>query len=259
MADALDPVRFSRLKAIARSPAHYQYELTHPSPDTVAMRRGRYTDAILFGSSIEWAIYPGDRRGKAWYAFEEKHAARLGSVITAKELAPCEGMAAAIRRNPTALDLILNGTKQQTIGWSFLGRSCSGTPDCFNPGRVVDLKTTRCAQPERFQFEAKRLGYLSQLAWYMDGVAACGLGKPSEAFIVAVESTPPHPVTVLRLTDNAIDLGRRACRLWMERLLQCEATGEWPGYVQGIVDLDVETDVELTFGDEPAATEELEE
>lgn len=242
------PLRFSRLKLIAKSPAHYLHALSNPQPDTINMRRGSYTDALLFGTTDQWRVYDGDRRGKAWTAFELEHAAFR--IITAKEVAPCDGMARALRRDPDAMRLLTEGTRQHTIGWRFLGRDCSGTPDVYTGTRVADLKTTRCSDPGWFVHEAKRMGYLAQLAWYMDGVAACGLGNPSEAYIVAVESTPPHPVTVFRLTDSAIDVGRRACRIWMERLLACELADEWPGYVQSVVDLDVDDDVELTFGDE---------
>lgn len=243
-----EPVRFSRLKLMAQSPAHYIHAVTHPSAPSVAMRRGSYTDALLFGTAGGWAVYDGQRRGKAWDAFELEHAAK--QTITASEAAPCAAMANMLSKHSEAMELLRNGTRQNTIGWRFLGRECSGTPDVWNRTRVVDLKTTRCSEPRRFVRDALFRAYHAQLAWYLDGVRLCGAGTPSEAYIVAVESTPPHPVTVLRLTDNAIDAGRKACRIWLEQLLACEAAERWPGYVESAVDFDVETDVELTFGDE---------
>jgi hypothetical protein len=37
----------------------------------------------------------------------------------------------------------------------------------------------------------------------------------------------------------------------MERLLQCEAAGEWPAYTQSIVDLDIpDEDFELKWDDD---------
>lgn len=254
MADSLDrermlaPVRFSRLKYIAQSPAHYIHEVTNPRGPSVAMRRGSYTDALLFETTAAWAVFEGSRRGKAWDAFELANTTK--QTITQAEVEPCMEMARSLRRNREAMELLGDGVRQQTLGWKFLGRECAGTPDVRNASRVVDLKTTRSADPRRFVRDGLFRAYHAQLAWYLDAVSLCGVGKPSEAYIVAVESTPPHPVTVLRLTDNAIDAGRRACRLWLERLIACEQADHWPGYVECSVDFDVETEVELTFGEE---------
>ena len=71
--------------------------------------------------------------------------------------------------------------------------------------------------------------------------------------LLAVESTAPYVVTVFRVTERALEQGRRTYRLWFERLMACEEADEWPGYVQSVVPLDVPESDEVTFGEEEAA------
>ena len=98
------------------------------------------------------------------------------------------------------------------------------------------------------------MGYHAQLAWYADGAKAAGLVLAPRCYVVAVEMKPPHVVTCLELTDRALDMGRRAYRLWWERLMVCERSDYWPGYVEGIAPLDVPEDETLWIdGEEVAA------
>jgi hypothetical protein len=246
----MTPVRFSTLKRMQQSAAHYMAALEASGEETLAMRLGSGTHAMLLEQPV--SVYTGKvRRGAAWDAFQEEHAGTF--IMSRREHDDARRLVDSVRKHPEAGRLILDpeAVREQRIEWSVLGRACAGTPDVRTPKFVVDLKTTRCSQPERFNRDATWRHYHAQLAWYLDGVVASGLGKPSEAYIVAVESTPPFPVTVLRLTDRALDQGRRLCRLWMERLLQCERANYWPAYVEGIVDFDVmDEPFELTIGGE---------
>lgn len=246
------PVRFSNLKRIAQSPAHYLHGLT-ASYDSKAMRLGRLVHHLAFGTG-GWTVYEGSRRGKAWETFE---AARPGlEIYTADEASIATSMHASLMRDVHSRSLlVLNGSAriERTIEWTALGRACRGTPDKYDLSHVVDLKTTRCANPDWFVREATRMHYEAQLAWYSDAIEAAHGFRPAGAYIIAVESVAPYPVTVLRLTDRALEQGRKLARLWLERLLSCEAANEWPGYVQSVVDFDVpdpDEDPGLVFGDE---------
>lgn len=231
------PVRFSRLKEMARSPAHYLESLKSEREDTAALKGGRAVHAVLFGTPL--AVFTGAvRRGKAWDEFEREHVGQ--EILTATELAHARAMAAAVERHTEAKRLLADCTVEHELKWTHeVNRRCQSRVDAFNATRVVELKTTRCSDPARFVRDATWRNYHAQLAFYQDAVSHSGLGTPSEAYIVAVESSRPYPVTVLRLTDNAIDLGRRQCRLWLERLLVCEAFNQWPSYVESTVPFDV--------------------
>ncbi len=249
MATPLTPLRFSHLKAIARSPLHYQHALSCPLEDTKALRMGRAVDAILFGT-CGVVDYNGQRRGKEWAAFA---AANAGAIcLNATEAAQVRGMAKALEQHSDAM-FLLGGTRQKTIRWTLSGRACEGTPDSFQGIVLADLKACESSQPERFPWKGRRFAWHAQLCWYAEGLELSGHTRPTELYNVAVESKAPHPVTVFELTERAKDEGARTWRLWFERLRVCEESGVFPSYAAGRVPFDVpevEGSFSLTIGGE---------
>lgn len=245
-----DPVRFSNLKAMARSAAHYRHAVEVKREDARHLRLGRAMHCILLGGR-QVAIYPGAvRRGKEWDKFAAAN--QDCEIFLVSEFSVAEEMADAVRRTPDAMRL-LDGVRERRIEWEWLGRRCAGTPDAHREV-LTELKSTKCAEPGRFVRDGIWFGYHAQLAYYRLGLYASGTGAPREQYCIAAESAPPYPVTVLRMTPRAMEQGEKLCRVWMERLLACEAVGEWPGYVQGIVDFDVpDDDLGLVFAEDEEA------
>ena len=245
----LAPVRFSNLKYMAQSPAHYRERLLNPPEPSRAMRIGTCAHAALLGGNV--VVYDGDRRGKAWLEFEDAHAGQ--EIVTRAEWVLGEAMADAVRADLCVAKLLARVTDREAcIGWMNGRRACKGRVDAFGGGVLLDLKTCADASPGRFAPTAVRMGYLAQMAWYADGLAMNGV-RADEVYIIAVESKPPHVVQVYEITPASLDFGRAQYSAWFERLLQCEAADEWPGYVQSIVPLEppVELgDVTLSIGDE---------
>lgn len=231
----LSPVHFSELKAMSLSPLHYAYGVEHKRAETKALRLGNAVDALLFGT-CGVVGYDGQRRGKEWQAFASANAGAI--CLNKTEHEQVLGMAGAIERHHEALDL-LGGERQKLIEWKIGERECAGTPDAFTAGRITELKTCRSSHPDRFVWDARRLGYAAQLAWYMEGLLLSGRPRPDTAYIVAVESIAPHPVTVFVLTDRALDQGSRTWRLWFERLRACEESNAWPAYAEQAVLFDL--------------------
>jgi len=249
------PTRFSLLKLMALSPAHYAHGCQLPQDDSLASRLGAFTtdrkEALRFGTAVHLMLlgeqakvarFCGRRAGKAWDDFQRGAAEASAAVIlNEKEHARATMVAAAIRGNARAMELLFDGTiVEQRIDWSWLGRAIRSTPDAVAPTRIVDLKTTQSAKPDVFVRQGLRLFYHAQSALYrtcFDEVF--GTGALKECFIVAVEKSSPFPVTILRMTDEALDIGARLCRLWMEQLLGCELMNEWPSYSESDVAFDV--------------------
>lgn len=232
------PVRFSNLKHIARSPLHYFDAVQLDRDDTLAMRLGRGAHAMVLGMPVvKWTGKV--RNGKVWDKFEADHAGE--EILNTTEWAKAEGIANAIRRHPIAAPLLFDGaTLEETIEWEWLGRRCTSRPDSRRGNTIVtDLKTTQCAEPGKFSRDAMWRGYNAQLAFY--GLAAKHLTgrEPDDLYVVAVESKRPYAITVLRIDDHARLQGEKLCRLWMERLLTCEASNHWPAYTDAIATFSV--------------------
>jgi len=251
-ANDLEPLRFSRLCLMAKSAAHYAHGYKEETPE---MREGSATHAYLLGQKHRVAVYTEgnrDKRHKKYQAFLEEHHSQL--ILSPAEMAPVEGMRRAIEAHPRAMEL-LDGIQEQRIYWDLGGRACAGTPDVvtISPNgakRLVELKTSRTAAPGLFMWHAKKLGYHAQLAWYAEGLERALVYKPgpvTEHYIVAVESAAPYPVTVVRVCESMLDLGRRQWRLWFEQLANCERTGRFPAYCEAEVDWEDE-EVELDWG-----------
>jgi hypothetical protein len=254
--EPIDPrtvrVRHSRLKEMGRSPLHYYHSVQDDRPDTLSLRLGRGAHGLAFGLPV--VVWPGRRAGKAWEAFEAERTAAGCVILNEREHHEAQSVADALRRHRVASDLLFGGqvVHEHTIHWEWMGRACQSTPDALRPSALIDLKTTRSAEPGKFARDAMWMGYHAQLAFYRHGLAQAGLDVPPGTFIVAVESKAPHAVTVLRLTDRALLAGEKLIRLWFERLLQCEAANHWPAYTDAIEPFDVPDDDELrlTIGGE---------
>lgn len=239
--------RFHNLKAMGQSPQHCRASFGDGRPDTLATRLGSGTHAMLFG--LPHIMWTGKvRNGKIWDAFKTEHADK--AIMNRKEWKRSEGMAKAIRSHALASRLLFGpGTiREQTIEWEQKGRSRRSTPDVRGLHHLTELKTTRCAEPVRFNRDATFRCYHAQLA---DQAAAIKFetGKaPREAYIVAIESVYPYPITVLQLTERALEKGAALCASWLERLVSCETTRIWPPYSTRIEMFDVpDLDFEMNF------------
>lgn len=232
------PLRFSRLKLMAKSPAHVRYALDQDLAgnnnwdDTPSRRLGRLAHSVFLGQPLP-LVFPGDRRGKAWTEFKEAHAGE--DIVKQEELDTATAMAEALDAHAEASEL-LRGIIEQTRYFFFGGRPCRATPDVYLKAKhLTDLKSTTDASPERFPWQALKLGYHGQLAFYLDALIALGEPEPERVAIVAVETKPPHVVNVFALLPEATEFGRRQYRGWLERFLVCEASNDWPGYIPGVL------------------------
>lgn len=247
------PIRFSALKNIARSPAHYRHACQwSDAVQPLCMKLGSGTHALAFGTPAV-SVYPGPvRRGKeydAWLADQPPGAV----ILNAKEYAAAKGMADSLRSDPVVAPFLFSPglTMETRIRWQIDGIDCAGTPDVFGSvglsGPVVpDLKTARTAEPARFESQARWSGYIPQVCWYADGLEAAGYGWHAP-MLIAVESSAPYPCVAWRLTAEAVEYGRRTYRGWLETLRVHLESNVWPGYAQTVRDMDAPEDTGEPF------------
>jgi hypothetical protein len=238
------PVRFTRLKAMGRSPIHYWQACQDADVDKPAYLFGRAVHSFVLGGE-EVLCYRARRAGKAWEAFELEH--RGAEILSVAEYDRARRTADAVLSDEHATSVINWGLHEVQVEWTNCGRACSSRIDVMGHDFIVDLKTTRNAQPEWFMREALKMNYHAQIAWYQDAANFKTKRQFPIGYIVSVESTPPYPVVVMKISERALEQGQRICRLWLERLLACESANEWPGYVQHIVELDIPDDTDETL------------
>lgn len=239
------PVRFSRLREMAASALHYWQAVQDDKDDTLAMRFGRGVHALCLGTPvIRW---PGKtRNGKAWEAFKRKHADK--EILSTKEWDRAHGIFEAIQRHPIARDALFRESTvlEQTIEWEFLGKKCTSRPDArLGTDRLVDLKTTKCAEPRKFRQDAIWRGYHAQFSFYGRAVKEAFGAAPKESLCVAVETKKPFAITVFDLPADVLLEGEKCWRLWFERVLACESANSWPAYSEAIEHFEARPDDEV--------------
>jgi len=219
------------LKTLAtRTPAHYQWDQTHP----------KFTDAFTLGTAVHSVILEGDLSNIAvvdadnWLtkAAKEAKAAVLADgrqPLLKKEMAQVLAMNDAVMAHPTARQAFTGHRAEASVFWDENGLPLKCRPDAWQPTQIVDLKTTINADPREFGKTAYNFGYHQSAAHYIDGVKAA-TGETLPFVFVLVEKTAPYHVSVVQLDPEAIEMGRalneRAKRIYQE----CTATGNWPGY-----------------------------
>lgn len=244
-------VRFSTLKHLARSPAHYFAACQGQAVDTPARKAGRAGHAAALGTPLAvWDRKTSNgstspRRGKDWEAFKAEHPG--AEIVTPAEAEPALAIAASVKAHPRAAELLYApGTlREHKVSWSYLGRRCESHLDVVRPGHVLaDLKCLKDGSPDRVKKVVWWDHYVVQLAAYRLAVESRGWPAPKTTALVVVENTPPYAVTVYPVTEAALEQGRKTWHLWFEQLLACERANAWPGYAQ--------TDVPIDVADQPA-------
>jgi hypothetical protein len=253
----LEPLRHSALKKISRSAWHYKNAV---ESEASHLDKGSALHAVLLGGKhvtfydrVTDSGKAAPRNGQHWDAFKAAHPDSL--ILTRAEVEQVDRMVQSVRSSPEAMR-VLDGIKETTVYWEIMGRTCRGTPDVDGGHFVTELKSSKDADPRKFMWDSLKFDYHGALAWYMGGLAKQRGRKemPEEAFIVCAE-TSGAPAVVYRVPERALEAGRRSNRLLLERLLVCEASNEFPGYSQSVVELGFpEDEPELVFGaDEEAA------
>jgi hypothetical protein len=239
-------VHFSNLKHIARSAAHYRVSCERRLEPTPAMRFGSIVHALVLDNGPTIAVWKGRRQGNDWEAFDAANTGNL--VVTQDEFERATLVTQAVLTHKVAAPWLV-GDHEKHILWKYQDRECSSRLDVLGDGFVTELKTTTNTDPETFMRACAKMAYHAQLAFYSR--AAAEIGRPVREWrIVSVETAPPFAVTVLRLSPRTLEAGDKLVRIWMERLLGCEAVNEFPGYVQCEVDWDMEDDPGLLIDGE---------
>jgi len=219
------------LKTLAtKTPAHYQWDKTHPK-SSAAFDIGTAAHSLILEQDESGVVVIDveTKRGKAWTEPADAATASGKIALTTREWGQIVAMRDRVMDHPLARSFFSGHKAEESVFWDEGGLTLKCRPDAWKPGQLIDLKTTVNADPREFGKTAHNFGYHQSAAHYIDGVKAA-TGEELPFTFVLVEKTAPYLVSVVELDWEAIDLGRalndRAKRIYRE----CAASGNWPGY-----------------------------
>lgn len=228
-------------------PALFAYDREHGEPTKRVWEIGSAAHKLILGVGPKLVLVDKAR----WDTNEVK--AKLADIRAAGniplKLADYEqirAMAKALGEHPFAGQLFKPGTgePEQALIWQDkeTGVPCRALldwlPYSVSGGRLVvpDYKSAASAEPGKFARAMADHGYHVQLAWYLAGVRALGLGDERAAgLLVAQEKTPPYLVTVVQPDPTAMRMGEIRMREALRLYAECSASGRWHGYADDVV------------------------
>ncbi len=232
---------------------HLAYFAEHEREDTDTFLKGRGFHSVVLQGIVP-KYWEGRRFGSA---YDDAVAANDGvDLLTVTAYDEVMRMAEAVRKSRLAMDVLSRCPNRETyLEWERDGVDCAGTIDAHGPEDVAELKSTKCAHPYRFKRDANWHRYPEQLVWYDVGLGTKinqdepELTRFRRASIIAVEPKAPWPVTVISVTPLRLVQANGRCVDWLARYKQCVRDGYWPGWDEGIEELDIDFDV-TTIGEE---------
>lgn len=232
----IEAVNASSLKVLAlKSPLHYLYAMTHPQPETDAMRFGTAVHAAVLEPdkfATAYTVRPDDMdyRTKAGKDWREEQIANGRLILTADDNDRIIQMRDSIMSHPRCRSIIEGATVETTIRWQDeeTGVLCKGRIDIVNGGILADLKTTKDIRSRKFVYSTLDFGYALSMAFYHDGLIANGIDI-DEVFLIAIETAAPFDCAPYQLDDEWLELGRAQYRDALVLLKRCQERNEWPG------------------------------
>lgn len=244
-------------------PAIYQYEREHPKPPTKSMELGTVVHGLVLGTGKPVRVIAAENWRTRAATEAQADAIASGEVpVLEADHERAKAIAAAVSSHPLAGALFSEGDAEQAMFWRCpeFGIWKYGRLDWLrwlkDAPAVVDLKTCQSAAPEEIARSVARYGYYMQDPYYREGVEQV-TGAYPDFFFVFVQTVAPYLVTVARLKDDAVELGRQRCRIAAEIWRDCTASGEWPGYGDDVIhdialprwqERQIESEIELVYG-----------
>lgn len=153
------------------------------------------------------------------------------TVITPVEESDLRVMTQSLRRHVEASRLLGEGWAERVARTEVEGVECQARFDWLRGDGVgVELKTT--GDISRFEDDARRFGYLHQLAFYRD-VARLAGGVELNMAVVVVEKRRPFRVGVWRFEEGVLEPYAVQNRVALRALRRCRAEGRWPTGYEG--------------------------
>lgn len=174
----------------------------------------------------------GEVFGATTKAFSEWAARQGKPVLTTQQHELVLRMAEAIRGHKLAMELLSDGIPEGVVREMYCGMLCQIRMDWYGPQcGIVDLKT--CDDLDWFEADAKRYGYIHQVAFY-HGVLSQTSVAPTPVHFVVVEKREPFRAGCWVVSSDALSLAQQENEAAIERLRWCIATDSWPTLFENV-------------------------
>lgn len=239
-----------RLNLFRRCPALYHKHITGEivEGDTAAFQMGRAVHVLTIEGAdkfdAEYLVADGPTNpktgkpyGRETKAFKDWAELQTRPVIGGDDHALMLELSNAVHAHPIAADILSAGFAEATVRAVWDGEPVQARLDWFDPERgiIADLKT--CTDVDRFPFDIRDFGYVTQLAFYRRVLELAGYHGPRiRAYLIAVEKKEPYRVAVAEISEltlndgNVAEAGKYGAGndTVMRELLECRAADRWP-------------------------------
>lgn len=240
----------SKLKHMRKTPAHFKAAMEEPRKPITPQQQKTFDLGSCFDLRVlegpgalreKTAINPpglhkNSNDYKAWAA------ENAGRMLIDQELFDRAVNMAQRASNKKQFSTIFSAGQAHTVlVWQCreTGLWCKGELDWITDnGLLVDLKSTADAGFWFFQRNARRLGYINQMAHYLDGLTTVTGIRHTEGVFAAVEVDPPHESHIFKPSTGQLIDAEAENERRKGVLLNCLISGEWPGYPDEILSLD---------------------
>lgn len=156
-------------------------------------------------------------------------AAQKKEVITEDQRFLVNRIADSVRQHAQAQNLLASGYAERVVRSNYKARFCQIRMDWFDPHLgIADLKT--CDDLAWFEADARRYGYIHQLAFYR-AVLAQVIGIYVPCHFIAVEKKEPFRCGVWRISPEVVAAAQGENELAIQALNACQVRNYWPtGY-----------------------------
>jgi hypothetical protein len=251
---------YSQVKKADPTMVDYRYAMDNPEPANKWMGVGTLVDRIVLENKNDkpelfegFAIKPPGRAPNGWAdQMEEKGLI----VISEKDIENAKGCANSLLSHGLAKKLLRGPGGHSAVSMFYTrpdGVRLKGRIDRVPKASsaLVDLKKTQDCEPGRWCVSKDGVEYYQQSRWAFEIEkrwyhAQAGIylhlwnhlcdrdSRRRDWLHVCVEESPPHKVQVFQMEEDQIAAGLELFNRTLNRILECEKAGVWPGYEQKI-------------------------
>lgn len=217
-----------------------------PFKETTALRLGSVIHcALLEPDEVELRYQPSELKQfnaahKAYQAELEVAKAAGRTLVKKADLEDALRLRDRVLANSTVAALLAPG--QLEIEQSFWWHDeetrllCRGRADAIRQDWrcLIDIKSTEDASLDKFKWSVRDYGYYWQDPFYKDGIEATRGWRPESCFFIAVEKDEPNLAAVYEIEPSHVRLGHDEVHAQLRAFAECERTGIWRGYPEGI-------------------------